>query len=92
MESRSFVAIVCLGAVAIAAIVVLRIFVPEDTTLIGNIIVILGLVATLLRSFANAAKIQSVHVDVNDRLSQLITAEKGVSRAEGAVEERERVK
>lgn len=93
MRPLVVIAITLFGSVAIVAIVLLAVFVPGDTsTAVGHIIVIVTGVLTLFRSTANAAKLKTVHVELNDRLSQLITAEKGVSHAEGATEERERVK
>jgi len=92
MQTRLLVAVTVLGITALIAIVVLRIFAPDDTATIGQVIIFLGLVANILRSFANGEKLRSLHVDVNDRLSQLIIAEKSTSRAEGATEERERTK
>jgi hypothetical protein len=93
MRRFDVVAITLFGSVAIIAIVALMIFVPGDTsTAVGHVLVIVTSVLTLLRSTANGGKLRALHVDVNDRLSQLIIAEKSTSRAEGATEERERGK
>lgn len=93
MRSLSVILITAFGAVAIVAITALAIFAPGDaSTAIGHVLVVVGTVFTYLRSTANAAKIQAVHVDVNDRLSQLVRAEKSASHAEGAAQERDRGK
>lgn len=93
MRPLSVILITAFGAVAIVAITTLAIFAPGDaSTAISHVLVVVGTVFTYLRSTANAAKLKTVHVELNDRLSQLVTAEKSASHAEGVTEERERGK
>ena len=88
----------------IAAITALTIFHPGDNLqviglMINGALALLAFLSsrmnatTIKESKAETAdKLQAMHVDINDRVDQLVKAEKGVSRAEGATEERERVK
>lgn len=89
------------GVVLIVAITALTIFHPGDNTatITALVAAAMGLLSFLssrsntakledntAKTEANTDHIRSIHLDINSRLDQLVTAEKKVSRAEGSAE------
>jgi len=83
-------ALVVLVVVAVVGIVLASVLLPGNTALIlqmlGVVVPTTGALLAYLQSTANQAKIQAIHVDVNSRLTELLSTQGESERAKGVIQ------
>lgn len=83
-------ALVVLVMVSVIGVILASVLVPGNTGLIIQILGVAlpttGALLAYLQSTANQAKIQAIHVDVNSRLTQLLSTQGESERAKGVIE------
>jgi hypothetical protein len=83
-------ALVVIVVVAVAGIVLASVLLPGNTVLIlqvlGVVVPTTGALLAYLQSANNQAKIQAIHVDVNSRLTELLSTQGESGRAKGVIE------